>query len=165
MIVARGDVGGERPEGVERRLAAGGELLIHVLLDLVHRHVAGPFDHHLAVVRPGDLRQLAQGFQLGELRRIVGIGDRARAQAIAEGEAHVVRAADLADLLEMLVEEALAMVRQAPLGHDRTATRDDAGDAIDRERYVGETYAGVDGEVVNALLGLLDEGVAEHLPA
>jgi hypothetical protein len=39
----------ERPQGVEGRLAAGGQLLVHILLDLVHRHMAGAFDHHLHV--------------------------------------------------------------------------------------------------------------------
>ena len=87
VVVARRDVGRQRPERVERRLAADGELLVHVLLDLVHRHMAGPLDHHLAVLRPGDLRQLAQRLQLGELRGVVGIGDRAGAQAVAEREA------------------------------------------------------------------------------
>jgi hypothetical protein len=48
VVVARRDVGDERPERVERRLAAGFELLVHVGLDLVHRHVAGALDHHLA---------------------------------------------------------------------------------------------------------------------
>ncbi|MCY1209424.1 hypothetical protein D9M72_210740 [compost metagenome] len=56
------------------------------------------------------------------------------------------------------------MVRQAPLGHDRTATRDDAGDTVGGQRHVAQQHAGVDGEVVHALLGLLDQRVAEHLP-
>ena len=64
------------------------------------------------------LRQLAQRLELGELRLVVGVGDRAGAQAVAEGEAHVVRLHDLADLLEVRVEEVLLVVRQAPLGQD-----------------------------------------------
>src|SRR3546814_2032598 len=34
VVVAGGDVGGERPQGVEGRLTAGFELLVHVRLDL-----------------------------------------------------------------------------------------------------------------------------------
>ena len=56
------------------------------------------------------------------------------------------------------------MVGHAPLGHDGAATRDDAGAALGREVDVGQAHAGVDGEVVHALLGLLDQGVAEDLP-
>ncbi len=55
-------------------------------------------------------------------------------------------------------------MRQAPLGHDRAAARDDAGDALGGQRYVAQQHAGMDGEVVDALLGLLDQGVAEQLP-
>ena len=87
VVVAGRDVGGERAERVERRLAAFLELLVHVDLDLVHRHVAGAFDHHLAALLPGDLRQLAERFQFGELRAVVGVRDRAGAQAVAEREA------------------------------------------------------------------------------
>jgi hypothetical protein len=112
--------------------------LVHVLLDLVHRHVAGAFDHHLHVVLPGDLGQLAQRLQLGELRLVVGVGDRAGAQAVAERERHVVGLHDLADLLEVRVEEALLVVREAPLGHDRAAARDDAGHALGGQRDVAQ---------------------------
>src|SRR6185437_16016096 len=109
VVVARRDVRGEGTQGVERRLAAGGELLVHVLLDLVHRHVAGAFDHHLAVALPGGTGELAQGLELRELSSIVRVRNGTGAQPIAQREADVVRAADLADLLEVLVEEALAV--------------------------------------------------------
>ena len=56
------------------------------------------------------------------------------------------------------------MVGEAPFGHDRAAAADDAGDALGGQRDVGQAHAGVDGEIVDALLGLLDQGVAEDLP-
>ena len=40
VIVARRDVGRQRPKRVERRLVAAFELLVHVLFDELHRHVA-----------------------------------------------------------------------------------------------------------------------------
>lgn len=49
---------------------------------------------------------------------------------------------------------------KAPLGHDRAAARDDAGDAVDRQRDVLEPHAGMDGEVVDALFGLLSISVS-----
>ena len=55
-------------------------------------------------------------------------------------------------------------MREAPLGHDRATAGDDAGDATGGQRDVGQADAGVDGEVVDTLLGLFDEGVAEDLP-
>ena len=124
----------------------------------------GPFVHHLHVVLPGDAVQLTLGLQLGELRLVVGVGDRARPQTVAQRERHVVGAHDLADLAEVGVEEVLAMMREAPLRQDRAAARDDAGDATGGHRDVAQQHAGVDGEVVHALLALLDERVAIDLP-
>ena len=49
------------------------KLEIHVLLDLVHRHVAGALDHHLHVVFPRDLGEFSQGLQFGELRLVIGV--------------------------------------------------------------------------------------------
>ena len=56
------------------------------------------------------------------------------------------------------------MMREAPLGHDRAAAGDDAGDALGGEMDVGEAHAGVDGEIVDALFGLLDQRVAIDFP-
>ena len=138
VVVAGRDVGGQRARGIERRLAAVFQLLVHVLLDHVHRHMAGAFDHGLHVVLPGDLGQFAQGFQFAELRRVVGVVDRARAQAVAQAEGHVVGLHDFADVFEMGVEEVFLVVRQAPLGHDRAAARDDAGHALGGQRHIAQ---------------------------
>ncbi len=43
------------------------------------------------------------------------------------------------------------------------AAADDAGDALGGHRDIGQAHAGVDGEIVDALLGLLDQRVAEDL--
>ncbi|KIU01164.1 hypothetical protein QU38_02535, partial [Staphylococcus aureus] len=142
MVIARRDVGGQRPERVEGRLAARFQLLVHILLDLVHRHMAGALDHHLHVLRPGALGQFAQSVEFGELGFVIGVGDRAGAQAVAERIGDVIGLHDLGDLVELLVEEALLVVRQAPFRHDRAATADDAGDALRGERHIGQAYAG-----------------------
>ncbi len=55
------------------------------------------------------------------------------------------------------------MMREAPARHDRAAARDDARRAPRRQRHIGEPHAGVDGEIIDALLGLLDQRVAEDL--
>jgi hypothetical protein len=46
--------------------------------------VAGALDHHLHVVLPGDLVSSPRVFQLAELGLVVGVVDRAGAQAVAE---------------------------------------------------------------------------------
>jgi len=40
--------------------------------------MAGTFDHYLAIVFPGDLGQLAQGFEFGKLRFVICVGNRSR---------------------------------------------------------------------------------------
>ena len=64
----------------------------------------------------------------------------------------------------MLVEEALTLVCRTPVRHDGTATRDDTREALHRQRDELPAQAGVDGEVVDTLLRLLDERVAVKLP-
>ena len=56
------------------------------------------------------------------------------------------------------------MLGQAPLRHHRAAAAHDAGDALGRQRHMGQPHAGMDGEVVDALLALLDQRVAIDLP-
>jgi len=155
VVVAGGDVGGQRAQRVEGCLLA--ELLFqtHVLDDLVHRDVAGALDHHLHAMGFGDLGQLAEGAQFGELRLVVGVGDRSRPQPVTQRERHVVAGEDLAQLPEVRVQERLGVMRQAPGSHDRAAPADDAGDPLDRERDVAQQHAGVHSHVVHALLALL----------
>src|SRR5438552_12904580 len=121
VVVARGDVGRERPEGVEGRLVADLELALHVLLDEMHGDVARALDHDLRVRVPGDRRQLAERFELGKLGLVVRVGGRTGTKTVAQREGDVVGGHDLADLAEVGVEEALLMAREAPLRHDRAA--------------------------------------------
>jgi hypothetical protein len=110
------------------------------------------------------LVEFAQRVELGELRRVVGIRDRAGAQAVAQRERHVVLRQQLADFLEMRVEEILLVMREAPFGEDRAAAADDAGDALGGQRNMREPHAGMDREIIHALLALLDQRVAIDLP-
>ena len=56
------------------------------------------------------------------------------------------------------------MMRETPLGHDGATTRDDTRHALGCHRHIAQQHAGMNGEVVNALLGLLNERVAENFP-
>lgn len=84
VVIPRRDVRDQWPECVERCFAAHLKLLFHILFDLVHRHVARPFDHDLHVLFPRAVGELAKGVEFGELRFVVGIRNAAGAQAIAE---------------------------------------------------------------------------------
>ena len=80
------------PKRVEGRLVALLQLPVHVLLIRCIGTWPGPSIMTWQVVLPGDLRQLAERLQFGELGRVVGVGDRARPQPVAERERHVVAA-------------------------------------------------------------------------
>ena len=79
VVVARRDVNHQRPQRVKRRFVAQLHFLFHLQLDLIHRNVPRAFDHHLHVVLPRLLRQLAQHFQFRELRGVARIRKAARA--------------------------------------------------------------------------------------
>jgi hypothetical protein len=98
------------------------------------------------------------------LRLVIGVGGRTGAQAVAEREGDVIGLHDLANLVKPLVEEALAVMGEAPFGHDRAAAADDPGDAFGGQGDVGQADARVDREIVDALFGLLDQRVAVDLP-
>src|SRR3546814_6651774 len=96
--------------------------------------MAGAFDHHLHIVLPGLFGKLAKGVEFGELRFVVRVRDAAGAEAIAERVCNIIGLHDLADFLEIIVEETLLVVSKAPFGHDGAAARYDAGNALRRHR-------------------------------
>ena len=165
VVIAGGYIHGQRTERIERRLVTIIQFLFHVFLDHLHRHMTGTLDHHLHIMLPGNFRQLTEGLQLGELRGIIGIGNRPRAQPVAQRERHIIGFHDFANILEVRIEKTFFMVRQAPLRHDGAATGNDTGDTAGRHRHPGKPHTGMDGEVVNTLFCLFDQGVAKDLPA
>ena len=164
MVVSGCDVGRERSERIERRFFANLELPVHVLFDEVHRYVARTLDHRLHVVLPRDLRELAERIEFAELRFVVSVCETTRTQTIAERKRDVVRLHNFADLFEMGVEKILLMVREAPLREYRSASRNDARNALRGKRHVAQQHARVNRKVVDALLGLFDQRVAVEFP-
>ena len=164
MVVTWGDIGNQWAEGVEWCLVTVVELALHVLLDLLQWHVTRTLDECLYVLVPGTGNKLAHGIQLGKLGCIVGIGNTAWAQTIAQREGYVVLCHNVADIVEVLIEETFLVVVETPLAHDTTATAHDTAETAVGEMHVVATDAGMDGEVVNTLLALLDEGITEYLP-
>ena len=53
---------------------------------------------------------------------------------------------------------------QAPLGHDGTATRHNPRDALGGQGNVAQEHASVDREVIDPLLGLLNQRIPVDLP-
>src|SRR5438034_5012570 len=118
--------------------------------------MTGTFVHDLHAVRPRAPGEFALDFEFGELRFVVGVGDCPWTESIADAEAHVIGGHDFANIVPVRVKETFLVMRQAPFGHNTAAAADDAGHAMRRERNEAQQHAGVNGEVINALLGLLD---------
>ena len=97
------------------------------------------------------------------MRFIAGIGNAARPQSIAQREAHVVLRHHLHDAVEVLVEEVLPVVVGHPLRQDGAAPADDSGDAAGHHGHILDQHAGVHGEVVHTLLGLLLDDLEIHI--
>ena len=122
------------------------------------------FYQHLHVFVPGSFDEFAHGVELRKLSTVVGIVNRAGAQTVAQGDGYVVLSADVADVIEMGVEEALLVVHGAPRRDDAAAAAYHARETVERVVHVLQPYAAMDGEVIHSLLALLDERVAVHLP-
>ena len=128
MVVARGDIRHDRAESVEGGLVAVVELTLHVLAYLVHRHVSRPLNEGLHILVPGTQHELAHRVKFGKLSSIVSVGRAARAQTVAERESHVILSHDVTYLVEVVVEERLLIVDEAPFAHDAATAADYAAE-------------------------------------
>ncbi len=74
----------------------------------MQRHVPRPLDDRLDAALPGAVHELRDDRQLGYLRRVVRVGERARPQTVAQAQRHVVLGDDLEQVVVPLVERILA---------------------------------------------------------
>jgi len=77
-----------------------------VLLDQVHRHVAGALDHHLDIVVPGDRCELTKRVKFRKLGLVVRVSVGAGAETVAQ-RGDFARRHDLADPAKTRIEGAL----------------------------------------------------------
>ena len=124
-----------------------------------------PFDHGLDLMLPGQPGQFTKRLQLAKLGRIVGVGDRARTQAVAQAERDIVGFHDLTDVCKVGIQEVLLVVGQTPLGHDRATSRDDAGQTGGGQRHIAQQHPGMNGKIIHTLLGLFNQRVTIDFPA
>ena len=64
----------------------------------------------------------------------------------------------------MGVEEILLVMRQTPFSEDGPTARYDACHTIGGQRHITQQHTRMDGEVIDALLSLFDQGIAHDLP-
>ena len=163
VVVARRDVGDERAQSVERCFVAELLLFLDLLFDLVERNMPGPSIMTCTSYSQAFLVSSPRVSSSANCASIAGVGDASRTQSIAEGKAHIVLRENLADVVKTFVEKVLLVVVRHPLGQNRAAAAYDAGDALGNHRQILDQYAGVDGHVVHALLGLFLDDFEHHV--
>ena len=164
VVVTGGDVRHERSEGVERGFVTPFLFQSHILPDFLHRHVSRSLDDHLHVMLGGHPGQFSQRFQLGKLGLVVRVGDATGTQPVTDGHPDVIFGENLADFLEMLVQETFPLVGRTPVRHDGSPAGHDSREAFQRQRHVVPAQPGMDREIVHALLGLFDKRVTVNFP-
>src|SRR5437868_951034 len=130
VIVPWRDVRYERTQSIERRLVTDLAFFFDLQLYLIKRYMTWTFNHYLNIIFPRLSGQFAERFQFGKLGGITRIGETARPQAIAERKADIVFLKDLADVVEVLIEEVLFVIFDHPLGENGATTTDNSGDAL-----------------------------------
>ncbi len=116
MVVAGRNVGHQRAEHVKWSTMANLLLDLHVVLNLVERHVAGTLDHHLAAffLCPGG--QFAEGSQLGNLCLVGSVGDRAGPQTVTQRKTNIILGQYVTQIVEHIIQRILLIVMQHPFG-------------------------------------------------
>ncbi len=107
VIVARGDIGHERSQYIERCPVTDGLLHLHIRRDLIHRHMSRSFDHDLHILLPGALRELPKPDQLSDLRCIRRIGKAPRPAGITKRDRHIIFPTDIENLIEVFIKRIL----------------------------------------------------------
>ena len=115
MVVGRSDIGYERTESIEWGSVAFFYLSVHICPDLLHRHMSGTLDECLHILCPSPLDEFAHSVEFGKLCRVVGVVCGTGAQSVAKRDGNVIFCTDVADVVEVLVEETLLLMHHAPL--------------------------------------------------
>ena len=155
VVVTWKDVGHQWPEHIKRSTVTKRPLQLHVVFDLVEGHVSRTFDHDLHALPPGALSEFAERFEFGQLRAVRRVGKPAGTKAVTDGERDIVLAHDVADVFPQSVGRVLFVVRDHPLGEQRSASAHDADQSILHVLQMSKTDARVNREVVNSLLRLM----------
>ena len=163
VVVARRDVGDERPEHVKRRVVAQALLQLHVGGDLVERHMARPLHHHLHARVPCAAHELADLDELGDLARVGGVVGGPGAHGVAQADGDIVLVQDGKHLVVELVEGVFVAGGLHPGEDERPAAAHDVREPARLTERLDDpaVHAGVDGDEVHAVLGMRAHHIEE----
>ena len=135
MVIARRHIRDKRSQHIKGRSLAHRLLDLHIGTDLIQRHVPRPLDHHLDIVVPGALCQLAQRHQFRDLGNIPGVLDASRTAGIPKTNGHIIFLTDIQKFIIPLVKWIFISRQLHPGKNDRTA----AGNNIRMAQMLLET--------------------------
>ena len=156
MVIPRENVGHQGAQHIEWRLMANAFLQTHIGGNLIHGHVAGPFDHDLDILIPGPL---CQSSQLDEFRNLSGIGaviQAAGTEGVSQADGHIKLPQDVQNIIKVLIEWVF-LARHLHPGKEKGAPpRDNVHlPLVSLKGFHGPTVqTGVDGHKVHPFLGV-----------
>ena len=115
-------------------------------------------------MKPKEVRKLNDEEITVEIERLRRKQFEMRTQSVTERKADIVGLHDFAHVFEVTVQKAFFMVRNAPFGHDGAASGYDTRNTINRHGNERQEHPSVNGEIVHALFGLLDQCVSKYFP-
>ena len=88
----------------------------------------------------------------------------ARTQTVSQRDCHIIFATDVANVIEVGIEETLLLMHRAPFGNDTSTTAHHPRKSSLREVHILKADTTMDREIIDTLLGLFDERIAEKSP-
>ena len=162
VVVARKNIRDQRSKHIERRAVANASLQLHVVFNLIQRNMARTLHHHLHALTPRALSEFTDCCKLRKLCGVGRVGQTAWTQTVTDGQCHVVTSHDGANTFPTFVHHILFVVNQHPLGQQTSTATDNANQTILDQRQVLLQNAGVNGEVIHALFGLVLQRFQNH---
>mmetsp|Transcript_651 Transcript_651/g.1028 ORF Transcript_651/g.1028 Transcript_651/m.1028 type:complete len:435 (+) Transcript_651:690-1994(+) len=165
VVVTGSNICSKRSKSVEWSLVTPLELITHILWNLVEGDMSRTFVHYLYILLPRTLCEIALKLELKELGLVVRIKDGSRSKTISNRKSDVVLSTDVKDLIPVFVGKVLLVMEDIPLGMDTSSTGNNTSQTVYSGRNKAEKNSGMDGEVINTLLSLLDESLTEGFPS
>mmetsp|Transcript_3529 Transcript_3529/g.5111 ORF Transcript_3529/g.5111 Transcript_3529/m.5111 type:complete len:276 (-) Transcript_3529:692-1519(-) len=164
VIISRCNICCKRAKSVERCFVTPFKLVSHIFRNFVEWNMSRTFIHDLNILFPSTFGEFTLSLEFSELGLVVGIVNRSRTETITNGEGNIIFGTNVENLIPMFVGKVLLVVEDIPLGMDGSTTADDACHTVNGCGNVSEKNTSMDGEVINTLLSLLDQGLTEDVP-
>ena len=126
--------------------------------------MAGAFDKCLDILLPGTEHEFSHRIQFCKLSFIVGIVDRTRTKSVSQRHRYIIFCQDIANIIEVIVQETFPVMHQAPFTHNTSPATDNTTQAIIGKVYILAADTRMNRKVIHSLLALLNQSVPVDFP-